>query len=46
VNNRLGKMFHRGKGGDRKKLRKRSCAKTEIDGDSWLSDDPLELEMS
>jgi hypothetical protein len=24
----------------------RSCGKTDIDGEAWLSDDPLKVEMS
>jgi hypothetical protein len=36
-NHRLGKMPHRGKEGHKKKLR-RSCGKTAIDGEVWLSD--------
>jgi hypothetical protein len=45
-NNRLGKMLHRVKEGYGKTLRTRSCGKTEIDEEAWLSDDPLKVEMS
>jgi hypothetical protein len=30
----------------RKKLRRRNCGKTEIDGEAWLLDDPYKVEMS
>jgi hypothetical protein len=39
-NDRLGKMLHKRKEEHGKKLRMRSCGKTEIDGEAWLSNNP------
>jgi hypothetical protein len=36
-------MSHRRKEDHGKKLR-RNCGKTQIDGEAWLSDDPLKVE--
>jgi hypothetical protein len=44
-NNRLGKMSNSRKEGHGKKSRRRSCEKTEIDGETSLSE-PLKVEMS
>jgi hypothetical protein len=38
-------MSHRRKEGHEKKLR-RSCGKTEIGGEVWLSDDAIKVEIS
>jgi hypothetical protein len=39
-------MSHRRKDDHDKKLRRRkSCGKTEIDGEAWLSDEPLKWDM-
>jgi hypothetical protein len=42
-NRRLEKISHRRIGDHGKKLRK-SCGKTEIDGEAWLSDNSHKLE--
>jgi hypothetical protein len=40
-------MSHRWKQDHRRKLRRRrSCGKTETDGEAWLSDDPCKVETS
>jgi hypothetical protein len=38
--------FHTGKEDHGKKLRRRSCGKTERDGEAWLSYDPPKVETS
>jgi hypothetical protein len=40
------KMSHRNKGEHRMKLRRKGYGKAETDGQTWLSDDPYEVETS
>jgi hypothetical protein len=42
----MGKLSCRRKEEHRKKLRRRSCGKTEKDGEAWLLHDLLKVEMS